>query len=60
MQSQDKFPISLGISAFVSEQTNNYALMMAAATMALAPPVILFFVAQRLFIQGVVVTGVKG
>ena len=60
LQSQDKFPISLGISAFVSEQTNNYALMMAAATMALAPPVILFFVAQRLFIQGVVVTGVKG
>lgn len=60
LQSQDKFPISLGIATFVSEQSNNYALMMAAATMALAPPILLFFVAQRLFIQGVVITGVKG
>jgi ABC-type glycerol-3-phosphate transport system permease component len=60
LQSQNKFPISLGISSFVSEQTNNYALMMAAATMALIPPLVLFFAAQRIFIQGVVVTGVKG
>ncbi len=60
LQSQSKFPISLGISSFVSEQTNNYALMMAAATMALIPPLVLFFAAQRIFIQGVVVTGVKG
>jgi multiple sugar transport system permease protein len=34
--------------------------MMAAATMALIPPLVLFFAAQRIFIQGVVVTGVKG
>jgi multiple sugar transport system permease protein len=60
LQTQSKFPISLGISSFVSEQTNNYALMMAAATMALIPPLVLFFAAQRIFIQGVVVTGVKG
>ncbi|HSH77527.1 MAG TPA: carbohydrate ABC transporter permease [Herpetosiphonaceae bacterium] len=60
LQSESKFPISLGISAFVSEHTNNYALMMAATTMALIPPLVLFFVAQRVFIQGVVVTGVKG
>jgi ABC-type glycerol-3-phosphate transport system permease component len=60
LQSESKFPISLGISAFVSEHSNNYALMMAATTMALLPPLILFFAAQRVFIQGVVVTGVKG
>ena len=60
LQSASKFPISLGISAFVSEHTNNYALMMAATTMALIPPLVLFFAAQRVFIQGVVVTGVKG
>jgi len=28
--------------------------------MALAPLLIVFFLAQRLFIQGVVITGVKG
>ena len=45
---------------FRGEQYANFALMMAAATMALLPLIIVFFFAQRLFIQGVVITGVKG
>jgi ABC-type glycerol-3-phosphate transport system permease component len=60
LSSDDKFPISLGIMNFAGEQSQNYALMMAAATVALAPCVILFFVAQRWFVQGIVITGVKG
>jgi len=60
LQSQYKFPLSLGVASFVSEQQHNYALMMAASTMALLPPVALFFVAQRWFVQGIVITGVKG
>jgi multiple sugar transport system permease protein/sn-glycerol 3-phosphate transport system permease protein len=35
-------------------------LMMAVAFVALIPPLLLFFFAQRLFIQGIVFTGVKG
>jgi ABC-type glycerol-3-phosphate transport system permease component len=34
--------------------------MMAAATMAMLPPVVLFFLAQRWFIEGVTMTGLKG
>lgn len=60
LQSQDKFPVALGIASFVSDQTQNFALMMAAALIAMAPLLIIFFFAQRLFIQGVVMTGVKG
>lgn len=60
LQSQDKFPVALGIASFVSNQTQNFALMMAAALIAMAPLLIIFFFAQRLFIQGVVMTGVKG
>ncbi|MEM7345504.1 MAG: carbohydrate ABC transporter permease [Chloroflexota bacterium] len=60
LQSQDKFPVALGIASFVSDQTQNFALMMAAALIAMAPLLILFFFAQRLFMQGVVMTGVKG
>jgi multiple sugar transport system permease protein len=33
---------------------------MAASLVALLPPVLLFFVAQRFFIQGIVITGVIG
>jgi len=35
-------------------------LLMAAATLSVIPPILLFFVAQRQFIQGTVVSGVKG
>lgn len=63
LQDQEKFTIPLGIAAFQGDVTGaqfNFALMMAAATIALLPCVVLFFLAQRLFIQGIVITGVKG
>ena len=60
LQTQDLFPVALGIASFISQQNQNFALMMAAALIAMAPLLIIFFFAQRLFIQGVVMTGVKG
>lgn len=60
LSSDNKFPISLGIMNFAGQQVQDFALMMGAATLAIAPCVILFFIAQRWFIQGVVITGVKG
>lgn len=61
LQSQQKFPVSLGLRMFQSSNWGlvNFPLMMAASLMALLPCVALFFFAQRLFIQGVVVTGVE-
>lgn len=60
LSSDNKFPISLGIMNFAGQQVQDFALMMCAATVAIAPCVLLFFVAQRWFMQGVVITGVKG
>ena len=60
LQSQEKFPVALGIASFSSDQYQDFALMMAAALIAMAPLLFIFFIAQRLFIQGVVMTGVKG
>lgn len=60
LQSQDKFPLSLGISNFVGAQSQNFPLMMAATLFSMLPCIALFAVAQKWFIQGVVVTGVKG
>lgn len=61
LQSQLKFPVSLGLRMFQSANTGqiNMPLMMAASVMALLPSVLLFFFAQRLFVQGVVITGVE-
>jgi ABC-type glycerol-3-phosphate transport system permease component len=60
LSSDNKFPISLGIMNFAGQQVQDFALMMCAATVAIAPCVLLFFIAQRWFMQGVVITGVKG
>ena len=37
-----------------------YNLVLAATLVNLAPVVLLFFIAQRYFIQGIVISGVKG
>jgi len=56
-----KYPVSLALQAF--QGAYGYAqwnLLMAMALVSALPCLILFFVAQRYFIQGIVVSGVKG
>lgn len=60
LSTPSKFTIAIGIAYFQGEFRTNYPLMMAAATMAMLPPLILFFLAQQLFIEGVAMTGLKG
>lgn len=55
----DKYPITVGLTAFnrlYSQQTN---LIQASALITAVIPVIIFFFAQRIFMQGVVITGVE-
>jgi len=51
-------PISIGLSAFNNLYTSETHLIQAASLLALAIPLLVFFFAQRFFMQGVVVTGV--
>ena len=55
-----KMPISLALRLFQSLHDAEYGLMMAASTIATLPIVLLFFFAQRYFIQGIILTGIKG
>jgi len=57
--STDKWPISVALSSFNGIYGQSPQLIQAGAMLALILPVILFFVAQRFFIQGIVVTGVE-
>ena len=52
--------MSLGLSEFRSSRHVDYELMMAACVLFTLPVTILFFLAQRAFVEGVTVTGVKG
>uniref|UniRef100_A0A7C4CEU5 Carbohydrate ABC transporter permease n=1 Tax=candidate division WOR-3 bacterium TaxID=2052148 RepID=A0A7C4CEU5_UNCW3 len=52
-------PLQVGLAYFSREQSTNYALLMAATTMAILPLVVLFFFAQKQIVQSQVRTGLK-
>jgi multiple sugar transport system permease protein len=60
LRSQQNFTIAVGLAGFQSQLSNSWDLLMAAATAMTLPIIILFFLAQRYFIQGIVMTGLKG
>ncbi|MFI6641718.1 carbohydrate ABC transporter permease [Streptomyces sp. NPDC050504] len=52
--------LSYGLESFKSAHHTNWNLTMAATVMVMAPVIILFFFAQKAFVEGVTLTGVKG
>lgn len=56
---RDAWPISIGLTTFSGIYGTRNELIQAAALISIVLPVILFFAAQRFFIQGIVVTGVE-
>jgi len=57
---QSKYTLSLGLAFFQGTHDTAVNLLMAASTMITIPILILFFFAQRNFIEGVTLTGLKG
>jgi multiple sugar transport system permease protein len=52
--------LSIGLAQFRSFHQVQWNLTMAATLLVMAPVIILFFLAQRAFVEGVTLTGVKG
>lgn len=59
LHNPDLFTLALGLRMFQGEASTSWNLLMAASLLSMLPVVILFFVTQRYFIQGIVFTGVK-
>lgn len=55
-----QFPLSLGLFSFRAQRDTYWGLLMAAATLTTLPLVIVFFIGQRYFVEGVKLTGIKG
>jgi multiple sugar transport system permease protein len=55
----DLWPLTLGIQQFAALYVTRVPLVQASAIMTIAAPVVIFFLAQRAFMRGVVVTGVE-
>ena len=58
--SESKMTLSLGLQLFQSMHATEYGMLMAASAVMTLPVVVIFFFAQRYFIQGVTLTGMKG
>lgn len=56
----EKFPLAYGLDRFVSSYSDQTHLLLAAAVLFSVPIIILFFFAQKTFIQGISTTGIKG
>lgn len=56
----NKTPLAVGLFLFRQDFGGNWAELMAGATLMFLPVAILFFMAQRYFIQGITLTGLKG
>ena len=52
--------LEVGIASFHTLYSDNWPLQMAAATAGVIPLVIVFFIAQRYFVRGIALTGMKG
>jgi multiple sugar transport system permease protein len=59
-ESPDNWTLSVGLAQFRTIHQVQWNLTMAATLIVIAPVVILFFFAQRAFVEGVTLTGVKG
>jgi len=56
----NKFTLAIGLSQFKGLYNSEWGLLMAASTVVFVPALVLFFFAQRYFVEGIAVTGLKG
>ncbi len=54
-----KTTLTVGLALFQTQYHGHWTLMMAASLVSVAPIITLFFLAQRHFIQGISMTGLK-
>ena len=55
----DQFPLAYGLERFVSSYSDQTNLLLAASVLFTLPIVLLFFLAQKTFIEGIATTGMK-
>ncbi len=60
LNSLELMTVTIGISYFLGQYYADTPLLMAASTISILPTIIVFLLAQRYFVQGVVMSGMKG
>lgn len=60
LQNEQQYTLALGLRHFLTQHGAEWAMLMAASTVVSLPMIVIFFLAQRTFIQGITLTGIKG
>ncbi len=60
LHSRENWTVAVGLQTFDAIYSVNTHLIMAASVVMILPPILLFFFSQKIFTQGVVISGVKG
>lgn len=60
LSDSNKFTLALGLASFKGMYNAQWGYLMAASTAIVAPIIVLFFIGQRYFIEGITLTGIKG
>lgn len=60
LSSEKNFTLMLGLNQFIGGYNSQWELMMAAATIVILPSLVLYIFAQRHFVEGIAMTGLKG
>ncbi len=59
LQDSDKFPISVALNMFSGQNNTNYGGLFAATAVTIIPILIVYFIFQKRFIEGVAMSGIK-
>lgn len=57
---ESNWTLALGLSNFMGQYSSDWHLLMAASSVLVIPMIVIYFFAQRSFIEGIAFTGVKG
>ncbi len=60
LNDMEKYTLAIGIRTFISTYYTPWGVLMAAATLTILPLIVLFFSAQKYFISGLTLGGIKG
>ena len=60
LNNDEDYTLAIGLAQFTGLYHSQWNLLMAASTMVVIPVIILFFFAQKYFIEGIALTGTKG
>ncbi len=60
LNSPELFTITLGLTRFMGRTQTDIQYLMAMTVVSTLVPIVIFFLTQKIFLQGIVITGVKG